>query len=364
MPVTASGTTNTIYSMTGGTNCRIEDSSFGGGYEAFNFGGGDNVTVQRCRIQGGGFWICQTLATNFTFKNNFVWGNSNYGFRAGAGSTNLKIHNNSFYIVHSGAGGQYCALRWYSAATSEVFNNAIYDVQFATNGYVMWCSGALKPTAMANNVYYILNSLGVVWWNGVNYTLPGWQALGNDASTIQADPLYTSLAGAPPDLHLQPGSPCVGAGMPIATVTDDIDGSSRTAPYDAGAHELSSFNTLTALTSGGGVGDLLLSLTLIHPSAVEGLTLISTSTLLPLGSGPMFGLWPDALMWTLLTTPIALGNPLHFPVGPMGVFPDLPLVAPPGSLSAFAGQTWDLVAVVLGSSQSYLGQSNIVRVAW
>ena len=152
--------------------------------------------------------------------------------------------------------------------------------------------------------------------------------------------------------------------MPIATVTDDIDGSSRTAPYDAGAHERSSFNTLTALTSGGGVGDLLLSLTLIHPSAVEGLTLISTSTLLPLGSGPLFGLWPDALLWTLLTTPIATGNPLHFPVGPMGVFPALPLVAPPGSLSAFAGQTWDLVAVVLGPSQSYLGQSNIVRVSW
>jgi hypothetical protein len=364
MPVTGSGSTNTVYSATGGTSCRIEDSTFGGGYEAFNFGACDSFTVQRCRIQGGGFWVCEVTATNLTFKNNFVWGTSNYGFRAGLGSANLKIHNNSFHIVHPTAGGQFCSLRWYSASPSEVFNNAFHEVQVATNGYVMWCSGALKPTVMANNAYHIVNGLGVVYWSAASYQLAAWQGAGNDASSIQADPLFTNLVSTPPDLHLQNGSPCEGAGMTIATVTDDIDGTPRIQPYDIGAHEKSAFNNLSLLTGGGGLGDLTLSLTMIDPSAVEGLMLLSSYTLLSVGSGPVFGLWPDGLTWAFINTPLGPGNPLHFPLVPAFVFPYVPLAAPPGTLSILAGQVWDVVAVMLGPGTTYVGQSNIVRVAW
>jgi hypothetical protein len=56
-------------------------------------------------------------------------------------------------------------------------------------------------------------------------------------------------------------------------------------------------NRLVASTTGNGVGDLTLSVQALVPNATEGFLLISTDASRPLGTGPLLGLWPDALTW-------------------------------------------------------------------
>jgi hypothetical protein len=123
-------------------------------------------------------------------------------------------------------------------------------------------------------------------------------------------------------------------------------------------------NILVATTTGGGTGDLFLSLTMITPGAVEGYTLATTTTVGPLNSGPLFGIWPSQLTFDVINTPVAVGNPLHFLVGIPGVFPDAPIFVPAPALAFLAGQTWDVVAVVLGPGLTYLGKSTPNRLVW
>ena len=123
-------------------------------------------------------------------------------------------------------------------------------------------------------------------------------------------------------------------------------------------------NLLVATTTGGGTGDLSLSLTMITPGAVEGYTLATFTAIGPVGSGPFFGIWPSAITFDVINTPPGVGNPLHFLVGFPGAFPDVPLFVPPGALAFLAGQTWDVVAVVLGPGLTYLGKSVPSRLVW
>jgi hypothetical protein len=128
--------------------------------------------------------------------------------------------------------------------------------------------------------------------------------------------------------------------------------------------ELFPNNIFTAVTSGGGVGDLSLSLTSISPGAVEGYMLVTSAPIGGVGTGPLFGIWPSGETWALIATPLAVGNPLHFVVGIPGAFPDTGFSVPAGTLSYLAGQTWDLVCVVAGPSLTYLGHSQAQRMGW
>ena len=74
-------------------------------------------------------------------------------------------------------------------------------------------------------------------------TLADWQtATGQDANSISGDPLYVSTT----DLHLTAGSPCLNTGTPIAGITNDYDGNTRSATTpDIGADEYPSSGELT-----------------------------------------------------------------------------------------------------------------------
>lgn len=124
-------------------------------------------------------------------------------------------------------------------------------------------------------------------------------------------------------------------------------------------------NLLNATTSGFGTGDLTLSVTNLSLLATEGFLLISTDATHPVGTGPLVGLYPDALTWQLLSEPLTLGSPFHFPCNSgFGLFPDAPLLVAPGSLSFLAGQSWDFGFVVFGAGFTYIGKSPAKRVVW
>ncbi|HPI55570.1 MAG TPA: hypothetical protein PLU10_12810, partial [Chitinophagaceae bacterium] len=75
-------------------------------------------------------------------------------------------------------------------------------------------------------------------FNAVDRTFATWQsATGQDANSINADPLFTNATSATPDLHVLTSTPINAVGFAIGTVTRDFDGDYRTnlTPTDIGA---------------------------------------------------------------------------------------------------------------------------------
>jgi hypothetical protein len=235
-----------VFNFTGGAGCRIEDSTFGGGWEALTSAvANSGTTVQRCRILGGGFRIMTIAGSDFTLVNNQITGTSNYGINGGApgspaSAANLKIWHNTVHIVHAGTGTQFCTLRWYTSAPgTEVLNNVFVDetIGAPTTMFGLWCSGSLRPAVMDFNCFFSSYAGYTPVFAGANLTLAGWQALGFDGNSIQADPQLVAPSATPPDLSLQPGSPCATAGSLLLTVLTDFFLAPRTVPVSIGAHE-------------------------------------------------------------------------------------------------------------------------------
>lgn len=186
------------------------------------------------------------------------------------------------------------------------------------------------------------------------------------------------LNGAPVVTVAQPASPAiagsnflVGGYSSSAGMNGGIDEfrlwlTARTPAEIAASYngELYPNNILTATTTGGGAGDLNIALTSLSPGAAEGYLLLSSTATGTVGTGPLFGIAPDALTWSAITVPVAVGNPVHYLIGAPGFFPDAPFTVPAGVLSSLAGQVWDVVAVVLGPGSTYLGKSSVQRLAW
>jgi hypothetical protein len=235
-----------LFGFPGGSNCRIEDSTFGGAYESLMSAVANTGTiVQRCRIIGGGWRIMTAGGSNFTLVNNFITGTSNYGINAGipgtaASAVGIKIWHNSVYIVHPTSGSQYCSLRWYSnSTTSEVVNNIFFDVfpTPSTTVFTLWCSGALRPAQMNYNCLWSNQPGWVPVFAGANQTFAQWQALGFDVNSVQVDPQFVAPGATTPDLHLQNTSPVARSGTFLVNVLTDFDQAGRTPPVSIGAHE-------------------------------------------------------------------------------------------------------------------------------
>ena len=101
---------------------------------------------------------------------------------------------------------------------------------------------AANPAGLTLNYndYYVSGS-GTVFgrFNSADVaSLAAWNtAVGQDANSISADPLFVSATGATPDLHVSAGTPIEGVGVNIASVTNDFDGDVRASstPVDLGA---------------------------------------------------------------------------------------------------------------------------------
>ena len=121
-------------------------------------------------------------------------------------------------------------------------------------------------------------------------------------------------------------------------------------------------------TTGGGVGDLVITpvntICGAASGAARGFTIASFATAGAVGTGPLFGIVPDALAWQCLTTPPAVGNLLSFVVTP-GVYPNAgPVFVPPGALAGFAGLSLDAMMAFLTPASALLHYSNVDRVTF
>ncbi len=214
----------------------IQNSVIAGNTTAFGGGGAlivsSEVGIDSVRFVGntaewgGGACIHQSdvSVVNSEFQSNQAeWVADSTPYEEGRGGaiqsagSNTSITNCSFYGNEATLGG--------SAVHSTNFldpknNNQLYEDTTTIINTILWGNGDQE----------------IGWDDGepvVTYSdvLGGYTGDGN----INADPQYINAANG--DLHLQAGSPCIGAADPAAAPETDIEGNVRDGEPDMGAYE-------------------------------------------------------------------------------------------------------------------------------
>ncbi|MFT4513367.1 MAG: hypothetical protein ACI89X_000564 [Planctomycetota bacterium] len=91
-----------------------------------------------------------------------------------------------------------------------------------------------------------------------------------------------------------------------------------------------------------------------------GFMLLSAATVLPVDTGPFFGLQPDILTFFVFNQSPTPGNILAW----SGSQDPFPLTVPQFGMAPFFGQTWDVVGVAFGGGFNFIGRTNMQRVTW
>ncbi len=259
--------------------------------------------------------------------------------RSGNPSANRsKIYNN--LIVASGTG--------LSGAILDLENATGMDVEFNT---VLSADGAIAVASggsfgvwneFRNNIFVNLSGICLkvfssdplgffadsnLYWAPNNSTLiqlddglatnsfadlVAWQvASGQDANSLEADPLFIEMINAPLDLQLQGGSPALGAAeAPPAWIADDLLGKPRGNPPTLGAYEGSPFASFQFYGSGcAGNGGIVPSLSY---SGALGLGSVDFAITLANANG---GITTKAYLAAGLSKTSIAGNPLPFDFG-------------------------------------------------
>ncbi|RJP82708.1 MAG: right-handed parallel beta-helix repeat-containing protein, partial [Candidatus Zixiibacteriota bacterium] len=201
---------------------------------------GVNCKVLNNEVQGDNYGIQIYYCKENLIANNLVYGQDAAGIRNYYGSNN-KYYYNSVYL-NSSATSSY-AMYCYNSAGNEIKNNIFYNGgSGATTKYAFYLTGSLTTypiTSNYNDLYSPYSSVG--YFTAARTTLADWQtATGQDANSLSADPLYTSIM-TPYDLHISTTgavSPVSNVGTPVTDVTVDFDYEDRhaTAP-DIGGDE-------------------------------------------------------------------------------------------------------------------------------
>ncbi len=169
-------------------------------------------------------------------------------FESGSFNEVRNFYHNSVFV----GGTQTAGVRSTSAYASSdfytrrVFRNNIFvnarSNSGATSKHYAFGSNVFSTLIADNNIYFVSGSGGMLgYYDGADCsTLAALQvATRQDGSSAVADPLFVNPVGdaGDVDLHLQPGNPAEGGGLPIAAVSDDFDGQPRSSlsPVDIGA---------------------------------------------------------------------------------------------------------------------------------
>lgn len=123
-------------------------------------------------------------------------------------------------------------------------------------------------------------------------------------------------------------------------------------------------NRFSMSQSAPGIADLSISLTAISPTAIGGYTIVSTLSNQPTGSGPMFGLFPELVTFEIFSYAYQPGNPFHFRTSDPGLYPQVPINYPPGTVFHLTGATMDFVVLLYNASGSLDSTSNLVRFSF
>jgi hypothetical protein len=127
-----------------------------------------------------------------------------HGFQLAENISGVSIFNN---VVHSGTSGLY---NWFPIAGVSVFNNVYFAVTYPNN-----FEGGVGALTSDRNVFSAF--AGFVPGDSFG----GWQSLGFDQSSIEADPQFVDATAH--DYHVASGSPVLTSGRDIADLDGDGD---------------------------------------------------------------------------------------------------------------------------------------------
>jgi photosystem II stability/assembly factor-like uncharacterized protein len=197
-----------------------------------------------------------------------------------AGTTGAgNYYYNSINITGAVPGGTintYCWFRSTSSTPQTFRNNIFVNTRTGATGVARGfaianntSAGGWPATASDYNVFYT-GSDTVAQWLSVNRTLADWQtASGGDANTIVCDPAFVSAT----DLHINQTSSCPSNnGTPIAGITTDFDGQTRSATTpDRGADEYAAAMSGTfTIGTGGNFANIKAFFDAINATVVSG----------------------------------------------------------------------------------------------
>jgi hypothetical protein len=170
------------------------------------------------------------------------------GIWDGMPTAGRNFYHNSVYVGGTENSGASNTLAFNSSGVSNaraVQNNVFVNVRGnggGTGKHIAVSYTTITGLTASNNIIFASGNGGVPFTrSGTDYTsVEAWQAAtGVDNSSVVVDPLFVNPMenSALVDLHLQPANPAERGGIPIAAVTDDFDGQTRSTltPVDIGA---------------------------------------------------------------------------------------------------------------------------------
>ncbi len=196
---------------------------------------GDGIDIE---LGGGAHGI--DVRYNLSYRNGY--GSEGYGFNGPTASGdpadnrfyyNIAYNNNksracSNYTIYGPAvvynNTSYCDG---TTATNQAFTAVTGNIVFKNNiSYV--AGGATMQIAIKrfsgatitsdNNCWFNASGGEIAIDNATKRSFAEWQGLGYDKNSIKADPKFTKPSNG--EFSLQPGSPCIDAGMDLGLTTD------------------------------------------------------------------------------------------------------------------------------------------------
>lgn len=170
--------------------------------------------------------------------------NATCAIRADISNYENDFAHNTFNVTVPGTAGC-CIASSGLSGTSPALNRMHGNVFAMIGAGVCIVSGATSPFVSDGNLFWAPSGeIGRLGASTPGFTtLAAWQtASGQDASSLQADPLFRNGTIAPYDLRPLPGSPAINAAVGTPAYVDhDKDGRLRDATPDIGAYESSCF---------------------------------------------------------------------------------------------------------------------------
>ncbi len=242
-----------FYLHSGETNAVIGGLTIENGYESSTSGGGilinnAGVTVQNCVLKGntadygGGIYSLLSSTVTVTIVNCVLTGNAAISSSQGGGIANYTQTAGTISVINCTIAG--------NTATSTGPN--------PTGGGVTNYSYPVGSSLITftNDILFRDNSDEVSGGNAV-FSFCDIQGGYSGTGNLNADPAW---AYPPYDLHLLPGSPCLGAGTAIGAPALTIDGRTRPNPPSIGAYEVYVAPTVTLVANASGTAGQIVTL--------------------------------------------------------------------------------------------------------
>ena len=230
-------------------NCAIAgNTTDGGGGGVYNANFSGVITLLNCAITSN--------AADEYSSGGGVYNYSPNGTGTGAITlTNCTIADNS--APDSSGGGVFNDIFNYNSDSSTIaLTNCSVSGNMAQSGSGIYNysdnNTSIGTISLTNDIVYGDAGDEVANYTSTDASLPTFNAVAADcdiqggysgSGNIAADPRFINAAGG--DLHLNPASPCIGAGTAAGAPPADKDGTPRATPPTLGAYEGAEFNAGT-----------------------------------------------------------------------------------------------------------------------